>query len=509
MDEIKTFWSVSEENGKLSPEILDLYIFLQQRGFRKRTIADEIETWKQNGYFVEQCFTPGLINEIIGYLKNEFKENTKVIIEFPRKGPVPFIYTPKAILEKIVKYGWGKVFNENNFNHLPELAVNIKRHTHNSAFFYFRNGYVQVTKDEVKFLPYSTIEGQYIYKDVVIDRDITLYNVDDPVVQDFCPRGFQFMDFLSRISGLPENVSMASKDELEKTRYLMECLGFLLHDYKQQGLTDFGVIFCDDNIGGSGKGILIQALGHMTKVSTLDAKKEDNYDPEDLNERTRIKVYDDVEPNFDFHVVYNEITGNAKVRPMYKSPRYIPYDEAWKVAFTSNHIIRGITGADIRRQRVFSVASFFNEKYTPQDKYKSSFFSKDWKENDWSFFYCLMFNCARAWLLADYKLSYMDKDYAERKMEEEYPLEFRQYVEAMIAEVKTNGTQHISVSEFYYKFKEDQRYRLNPFVRKLTPNFFSRLLRKYLDGAADISYSRNHNRTELTIFLKNPKYLIH
>jgi hypothetical protein len=120
-----------------------------------------------------------------------------------------------------------------------------------------------------------------------------------------------------------------------------------------------------------------------------------------------------------------------------------------------------------------------------------------------------MFNCARAWLLADYKLSYMDKDYAERKMEEEYPLEFRQYVEAMIAEVKTNGTQHISVSEFYYKFKEDQRYRLNPFVRKLTPNFFSRLLRKYLDGAADISYSRNHNRTELTIFLKNPKYLIH
>lgn len=503
MSETEKFWSLSPENGKLSIQILDLYKgFLHDRGFRKKKIEEVNEIYKLNGHIVEETFKSDQINEISRFFLEELKVGESIRVEYARKDPATFNYAPREILEHIIKFGWNRIFSDHNLNHLNELTVPIRRHSRTSAFFYFKNGFVEVSRDGAKLRPYSEIEGQYVFKDSVINREIALLEVNDPVTQEFCPGGYNFFDFLHRISGVPEEDEAAG---LDKVCYLMECLGFLLHDYKQKGLTDFAVIFCDDNMGGSGKGILIQALSQMTKVTEIDMKKEDKFDPVGLTSRTRVKVYGDIEPSFSMRRIYNEITEPAQIRPMWKSPYYVPYLESWKMAITANHIIRGITDADLRRQRVFSLHSFFSKKYSPINHYEQSFFSEDWKDQDWNYFYSLMFECARFWLLTDYKLAFTDVEYEERKLEEEYPMELREYVEELLAEVKTNGTQTVKFADFYYKFKENDRYRLNPFVRKLTPSFFSRILRKYLDQSLEYSYSRSVNRTELTVFLKRAK----
>lgn len=494
----KTFWSINPENGKLSPEILDLYIFLAQRGYCKRTDEDQIDVFRKEDYLVEQTYTPNQINEVTRYLKEQ-KDVYKLTVEFPRKGDVTFEYKPKEVLEKFVKYGWGKIFNENNFNHLPELQVNIKRHTRDAAFFYFKNGYVEVTKTGTKFLPYSTLGGMCIYKDYLIPRDIELLNIYDTTHQKFASRGYDFLDFMNRLAGIPEGATdkTADTDTVNKLIYLMECMGYLLHDYKQQGLTDFGVILCDDNAGGTGKGLLVQAFRQMTSVAELDSQKEEHFDPAELTERTRIKVYNDVEPSFNFKSVYNQITDQAVIRHMHKNPRYIPYTDAWKVLFTSNHVIRGNTGADLRRQRVFLVNQFFNDNFTPRDRYKHSFFSTDWTERDWSFFYNIMFECVRAWLNCDYKLKYADQEFAQMKLEEEYPAAFRSYIDELI-ESLVSGTSTFKMSELYYNFKEHDKYRLEPFVRKLNTNFFGRLLTRYLTDMK-VVWGKNAKRTEMWI----------
>jgi hypothetical protein len=501
----KTFWSINPENGRLSPEILDLYLFLEQRGFRKRTISDEIEIYRLDKHLVAQSFTSDAINEVHSYLKNEFKETTSLTVQFPRKGDITYEFKPREVLEKLVKYGWGKLLNENNFNHLAELQVNIKRHTRDKAFFYFKNGMIQITRAGVTFHPYDSMAGQYIYKDVLINRDIQLMKIDEPAMQDFGHRGYDFFDFLHRLAGVPLDQKKASTDEMntasEKLQYLLRLMGFLLHDYKQQGLTDFCAILCDDGVGGTGKGILVQALRQMTSVAEINGRKEEKFDPLELTERTRIKVYNDIEPSFPFPSVYTEITDQATLRPMFKTPRYIPYADSWKVMITSNHVIRGNSGADIRRQRVFLVNPFFNDKRTVQDHYGHPFFSSQWSEHDWNFFYNTMFECVRFWLDSDYKMSYEDKEYQEMKIDNEYPFELREFVEGLVAAVRLSGTIEYKISELYYQFKENEKYRLSPNVRKMGQRMFSFLLRKYLEEIK-VPHDKNHNRTGIWISKK-------
>lgn len=493
--ETTTFWSINDENGKLGPEIVQLYDFLGERGFRKRTLvgkeSTEVELYQQSSFFIQKTSTPQKINEVTGYLEKEYKQMTTRTIDYPRKGPVTYTYEPREILEKIVKYGWGKIFSENNWNHLPELDVKMMRHTREKAYFYFRNGYVEITAKGSKLHKYDTLSGSYIFRDYLVNRDISVIDVDSDVERKFGSKGVDFLDFLAKVSGIVDNDITA--DQVEKFKYLRRLIGFLLHDYKQQGLTDFCVILCDDNTGGSGKGLIIQALEQLTSVAKLDCRKDVGiYDPDDLTERTRIKVYNDVQPSFNFGNAYVEITDGGTIRHMYGSPRAVPYKDTWKDLITSNYIIRGNNGPDQRRQRVFSMNAFFDQNNTVQDYYNQSFFSEDWTPKDWNFFYNLMFQCVQEWLAADYHVRYTDKEYQERKLESEYPMEFREYVDGL-----GRGMYH-KTGDLYWGFKEHHKYKNSPFVRKLTATFFGNMLKKYLDEMK-VHHHKNPNRTEIWI----------
>lgn len=504
MSELQTFWTINPDNGKLNPEILDIYSFLECRGFCKRSFNGEIELFRKNSHFIQQTYTSDQINEISAYLEKEFTNSISITIEHQRKDDETINYEPRDILERLVKYGWGKIFNENNWNHLPELDVDIKKHTRDQAFFYFQNGYVEVTATDVKLHPYSDFAGKYIYKDYLIDKPIRIIDVDDDAERDFAPRGIMFLNFLSKIAGIPDDDLVAQSNKAiparkdisgdpAKFQYLMKLIGFLLHDYKQQGLTDHCVILCDDNSGGSGKGLLIQALSQMTKVGIIDCRKEvGHYDPEEITERTRIKVYNDVPQSFNFGLVYNEITDGGTIRWMYKSPRPLSYADTWKVLITSNWVIRGNSGPDRRRQKIFSMHPFFNDQLTVQDYYNHSFFSSDWHENDWNMFFNIMFRCVQMWLASGYKVSFVDLEYNQRRLEAHFPLEIREYIDQV-----EKGCYH-NTGELFWNFKNSEKYQKSVFVRQLKPNLFGRLLTDYLEEMK-IKFHRNHNRTQIYI----------
>jgi hypothetical protein len=63
------------------------------------------------------------------------------------------------------------------------------------------------------------------------------------------------------------------------------------------------------------------------------------------------------------------------------------------------------------------------------------------------------------------------------------------------------GTETFKTSELYYKFKEHEKYRLEPFVRKLNTNFFGRLLTRYLTDMK-IPFGRSTNRMDIWISRK-------
>jgi hypothetical protein len=217
-----------------------------------------------------------------------------------------------------------------------------------------------------------------------------------------------------------------------KYKYLQQLMGYLLHDHRRKGDTDFCVILCDSEAGGTGKGLLIQAIEKLTSVVKLDARNDrPDFSPLDLSTATRVKVYNDITKTFNFAGVYNEITDGGSIRHMHRPPIGLSYHETWKVLITSNFPIRGADESDRRRQRVFDMTLFFNAENRVSQVFKHSFFD-DWDADDWNIFDNLMLQCVQAWLDCDYQINAVESaEYKARQIAAEYPQLLREYLDSI------------------------------------------------------------------------------
>jgi hypothetical protein len=94
-------------------ETEEIYSFLHERGYRKKTFAeDDLETYKQNGHVVSRVYASDQINELVKFLRSDYKHVTEETIIFPRKGPVTFKFAPKDILNELIDYSFNKIFSE-------------------------------------------------------------------------------------------------------------------------------------------------------------------------------------------------------------------------------------------------------------------------------------------------------------------------------------------------------------------------------------------------------------
>lgn len=480
------FWEQSDR-GKISPDINKIYELLSNEGFVGEALDDRIDIYKVTGHFVEkvhpmyvlQYFRDMLVDE-----KSEFYTKTK-------NRDYEFF---QNVWESFTKFRLARIFDANNFVNFPKININIKHHTRTSAYYYFKNCFVEVTAKGIVKHPYSKLNG-YIYKKNIIDRDFDIVPKTDTETKKQVFKGaWAFADFLKKISQKAEydtelKESVITFDQT-KYNYLQQLIGFALHDYKQKGDTDFAPIFCDDEAGGSGKGILIQAISQLTNLCNVDARKVRLFDSISMTKETRVKVYNDVAKNHQFDLQFNEITEFGSI--MYKNghEEIIPYEKSWKVLFTSNFTIRGNTDADKRRQRIFDMFPFFGANKTPKDYYGGSmFFSAQWTDPDWNYFYTEMFTCVQQWLLCDFKVQYDNTAYNLRKMEESYPFEFRKFMD-------TINTGSHETSKLYDDFKANGGN--SPFVKKINSNFFGRMVTNYLTEMK-IPYHKNGNRTEIYI----------
>jgi hypothetical protein len=490
-EETGTFWSISNR-GALVVELIELFEWLSGKGYRVKAEKDVYSLYKLEGYLIRRAYIQDFIDEIIYHLHNEYKEPTIKTIEYPKKEDETYCYYPLQVLERITKFGYSKIFNEKNLQNLKPLEVEVHRHTKESAVFYFKNKFVRIQATGPTLHDYSELNGKCVFEDNIIKHEITLINTADKEEIDLAEKAVCFGDFLRKISMVTDPISkvpIAEQSE-EKLAFLMQLLGYLLHDYRQKGLTDFGVIFSDDEAGGTGKGILFQALRELTNVCLIDCKKKRIFDPISLTHETRIKVYNDIQPKFfNFEEVYNEITDGGTIHYKNGHEENIDYKETWKVALTSNHIIRGSNDSDLRRQKVFNMHIFFNKNRTVQGHYGHSFFSEDWQPKDWIFFFNMMFECVVCWLGSGYNISFQDNEYELRKIEAEYPIEFQQYVDSLKAGLYPTG-------QLYNNFQKHPEYGTSPWAQGVSTQRFGKLLTKYLTETGR-DHHKTSNRSEI------------
>lgn len=172
--------------------------------------------------------------------------------------------------------------------------------------------------------------------------------------------------------------------------------GYKLRDYRDAA--NMRAIICMDGLesqvgrsqGGSGKSIFAAATKHCQPLFDVDGKtadlKNDRFIYHGVDERTREILFDDVRVNFDFELLFSQITNKIRVKPFQGAPIDIP---APVFTITTNHAIRGDDTSTRRRQYLLAFCNFFNEHRTPRHFFGHQLFY-DWDKTQWNLYYNLM-----------------------------------------------------------------------------------------------------------------------
>lgn len=372
---VMVFWN---SRGQIIPHLL--YEFLSESGFglyfpddRTKKKSDP-SIVKVNGNIVSQ------VN--VGYLLSFTKDYIlEVNSQDGDAGP---------ILDSLHKSTG--LFGDKNLKLLKSLSLNFLSDTKNMAYFFFLNGVVQVSGEGIVLRLYSDFD-QYIWEGSIIQMDFAVAESAGSMDQSV------FMQFLIDLS-----VDKDSEKSGKRQISLMSAIGYLLHRYKDPATTK-AVIIMDVYVngqpnGGSGKTLLIKAIGNIRNLSIIDGKQYDQREWFGLSSvelESEILLFDDVVQNFDFEQIFPLMTTGIYIRRKHKSHIFIPFEQAPKVVLTTNYAINGDTSSHRRRKFEFEVSPTYSADYSPRDKFSQNFFS-EWDEKEWILFYNTMYRCLQVYL---------------------------------------------------------------------------------------------------------------
>lgn len=272
------------------------------------------------------------------------------------------------------------LFSESFLTILETIELTMLSDTRTTSFVAFTNGILKVTKSKCELIDYIDIDC-YIWKKHIIDRP-------------FIPVDDDHNDYKKFI----QNVSHDSIKPLQSV------IGYLLCTYKNK-TNNKAIIFNDEVIsenpeGGTGKGLIMQGLKEIRKVSILDGKAFDDkqsFPYQTVNQETQILVFDDVKKNFDFESKFSLVTEGMTLERKGKDAIKLSVEESPKIVITTNYAIKGDGNSHRRRRHEVEIAQYYGPEREPVDEFKRQLFS-EWNEDDFKRFDNFMINCLQVYL---------------------------------------------------------------------------------------------------------------
>lgn len=288
------------------------------------------------------------------------------------------------------QFHYRNYFTPNLITSLQTTDFKLQYGDKNTAFLYYMNGVLKITKDNFELIPYNVFDG-YLWSNQITKRDISLPLSDN--FEDFC-----FNKFLWNISGQTQ----------ERYNSIISIIGYLLHNFKDRSFAK-AIIFTDEHIdssgtsanGGTGKSILSTALSKMVNICKKEGKKIESNNKffyQEVETYHSILYFDDVSEDFSFESLYSVITGDLPVEKKRETIISIPFDESPKILISSNYIVLGKEGYSDERRRIdYEFSSYYSKDRTPFDEFGHVFFD-EWDAEDWKQFDSLMIYCIQFYL---------------------------------------------------------------------------------------------------------------
>lgn len=299
-----------------------------------------------------------------------------------------FVLTHLLELDDIAVYNYfadqTRFFKEEFLSMLSTIDIYFISDTKDAAYLYYKNCAVKITKDGVSTLDYLDLGG-YVWNDHVIDRNFVMCGVSD---------NFDFKKFVSNINGSDEG----------RIKSMESTIGFLLHGYKNLSFCPAVIlndeVISDNPEGGTGKGLLMNALSKMKKLVVIDGKSfafERSFAYQLVSADTQILCFDDVRKHFDFERLFSVITEGLTLEKKNKDAIKIPFAKSPKIALTTNYAIKGAGNSFARRKWELELHQYYNKEFTPLDEFGKLMFG-DWNDDDWCEFDNYMIGCLKNYL---------------------------------------------------------------------------------------------------------------
>lgn len=277
-----------------------------------------------------------------------------------------------------------RFFREEFLSLLSTIDIYFIADTKVAAYLYYKNCAVKITKEGVSMMDYLDLGG-YVWKDHVIDRNFIMCSVSE---------SFDFKKFISNINGGDEG----------RIKSMESTIGFLLHGYKNLSFCPAVIlndeVISDNPEGGTGKGLIMNALSKMKKLVVIDGKSfafERSFAYQLVSADTQILCFDDVRKHFDFERLFSVITEGLTLEKKNKDAIKIPFAKSPKIAMTTNYAIKGAGNSFARRKWELELHQYYSKDFTPLDEFGRLMFG-DWNDDDWCEFDNYMIGCLKNYL---------------------------------------------------------------------------------------------------------------
>nr|MBC7612941.1 hypothetical protein [Pseudopedobacter sp.] len=286
------------------------------------------------------------------------------------------------VFEKFMKENTKYVTTRLNI--LPDEEARFVRDNKDNTYIFYLNGFVEVSSLGIELKDYDDLDG-YIWNTQILNRNFIYSDNSD------C----DFKNFVHNVSG---------KDS---KRYISitSALGYLMNDYKDPSYSP-AVILNDEVIsdhpeGGTGKGLLINALKYFKKSVSFDGKTfsfDKSFVYQKINLDTKIMAFDDVNKNFDFEKLFSVISEGIDVEKKNRDAFKIPFEDSPKITITTNYAMSGQGNSNDRRRFELELARHYSKEHTPFDEFGKLLFT-GWDDKEWNAFDNFMAECAMHYIL--------------------------------------------------------------------------------------------------------------
>ena len=344
---------------------------------------------------------------------------------------------------------------------LDSLHKPFLKDNKNTCYIPYLNGIAVIQKDKINVVPYSKFD-KLIWRSSVVKRSIN-------IIPDYTMK-CEFNSFIEFISKDLEPATWQKRKESCCT-----IIGYLIHRYKDRINPKAVVLMeqCDDydKGGGTGKGLLIQALGQVVKVAIKSGK---SFDPgstfafQDIDPATAIINISDTGAKFKVEEYNSLITDAIKTERKNKDSITLNYDESPKIVFDMNYSLVENSESALRRVIALEFSDYFGRHHSPADEFGHALIY-DWDEIEFNRFDNYVINCIRLFMTSGLIELDMSKGSKAKAIKQRCGPEFEEWFNEW-AESEESRKEAKTVdlySQFLESSNKGKEYSLSAFGRSI------------------------------------------